>query len=76
MTSDRRSEMTAPERKVYENRLRRAAARQGLRLVKSRTRDPRALTYGVYWLADANNVLVTGEPGRGIADIAKWLGDA
>ena len=32
--------------KARENRLRRAAQRQGLRLVKSRTRDPLALAYG------------------------------
>lgn len=34
------------EEKIRENRLRRAAARQGLTLHKSRTRDPRALDYG------------------------------
>ena len=33
--------------KVYLNRLRRMAARQGYAIRKSRTRDPRALTYGV-----------------------------
>ena len=32
--------------KARENRLRRAAERQGFRLVKSRTRDPLALAYG------------------------------
>jgi hypothetical protein len=36
--------------KVHENRLRRAAERQGYRLVKSRRRDPRALDYGTYEL--------------------------
>jgi hypothetical protein len=34
--------------KVRENKARRAATRQGLRLVKTRTRDPLALTYGWY----------------------------
>ncbi len=38
--------MTTP--KSRENTARRAAARQGLRLVKSRTRDPLALAYGWY----------------------------
>jgi pyridoxine/pyridoxamine 5'-phosphate oxidase len=38
--------------KVREDRLRRAAKRQGLRLIKSRTRDPRARDYGGYWLMD------------------------
>jgi hypothetical protein len=41
------------EDKVRENRLRRMAYRQGLRLVKSRRRDPRALDYGSYALFDA-----------------------
>jgi hypothetical protein len=36
--------------KVRENRLRRMADRQGLRLVKSPRRDPRALGYGTYRL--------------------------
>lgn len=43
---------TDQETKVRENRLRRAAQRQGLALTKSRTRDPRALGYGLYALAD------------------------
>jgi hypothetical protein len=40
------------EEKIRENRLRRAARRQGLKLTKSRRRDPRALDYGRYWLTD------------------------
>ncbi len=49
--------------KVRENRLRRMAARQGLRLSKSRTRDTRAVDYGTYMLSDprlSNAVLVGG----------------
>lgn len=38
--------------KVRENRLRRAAQRQGLFLRKSGRRDPRAIDYGVYWLVN------------------------
>lgn len=38
--------------KVRENRLRRAADRQGLRLSKSRSRDPQAIDYGLYALVD------------------------
>ena len=38
--------------KVRENRLRRMATRQGLHLVKSRRRDPQALDFGTYGLAD------------------------
>jgi hypothetical protein len=46
--------------KVRENRVRRMAARQGLRLVKSRTRDPRALDYGSYMLLDGDRVVLGG----------------
>ncbi len=38
--------------KVKENRLRRMADRQGLRLLKSRRRDPRAYDFGGYMLVD------------------------
>lgn len=40
------------EIKVKENRLRRAADRQGLRLSKSRTRDPNGMDFGLYALID------------------------
>lgn len=42
------SGMDASTVKVRENRLRRMADRQGLRLVKSRRRDPLAVDYGRY----------------------------
>ncbi len=38
--------------KVRENRLRRMADRQGLRLMKSRSRDLNAIDYGLYGLVD------------------------
>ena len=38
--------------KVLENRLRRMADRHGYRLGKSRSRDPRAVDYGLYALID------------------------
>ncbi len=55
--------------KVRENRLRRMADRQGFRLMKSRARDPRDITYGGYMLVD----LVPGRNrgtnyGRGFQD--------
>jgi hypothetical protein len=54
--------MTDLTDKVEENRLRRVAARQGLRLVKSRRRDPRTSDYGTYMLLDAEtNAVVQGE---------------
>lgn len=47
--------------KVRENRLRRMASRQGLALVKSRRRDPRALDYGTYCLVNVQtNAIVAG----------------
>lgn len=49
--------MTDP--KVRENRLRRMAKRQGLELVKSRRRDPRALDFGAYQLVGASEVGAT-----------------
>ncbi|MGZ5379724.1 MAG: hypothetical protein ACXWD8_17520 [Mycobacterium sp.] len=77
-TADQLNAMTATEFKVYENRLRRAAARQGLRLEKSRLRDPRALGYGTYHLVNAatNRRAVYGSPkgyGLGLDDIARAL---
>jgi hypothetical protein len=45
--------MTAESDKVRENRLRRAAERQGYRLIKSRRRDPYALDFGLYGVVDA-----------------------
>lgn len=38
--------------KTRERRVRRMAERQGLRLVKSRRRDPLAKDYGLYMVAD------------------------
>ena len=54
------------EDKVRENKLRRMAERQGLRLEKSRRRDPRAYDYGTYQLVDANtNWLVASNHNTG-----------
>ncbi len=51
-----------PKTKTRENRLRETAKRQGLILIKSRRRDPRAIGYGGYMIANAeNNVVVAGE---------------
>jgi hypothetical protein len=44
--------MLMTEEKANENRLRRMAERQGLRLTKSRTRDPHGTDYGLYALID------------------------
>ncbi|MFE0532042.1 hypothetical protein ACFW0V_31015 [Micromonospora parva] len=44
--------------KVRENRLRRAARRQGLTLEKSRSRDPKALDFGTYHLRDESGKVI------------------
>jgi hypothetical protein len=48
--------MSPDQLKIYESRLRRAAARQGLELCKSRLRDPRARGYGGYILLDGATI--------------------
>lgn len=44
--------------KVRENRLRRAAKRQGKLIVKSKARDPRAVGYAGYMLVDLETATV------------------
>ena len=61
--------------KVYENRLRRMARRQGLILKKSRRRDPLATDYGKFQLIDEDNRVVH-TPGLDWLDIEQvedWL---
>ncbi len=70
--------MSPTEYKTYENRLRRAADRQGLQLAKSRSRDPRATDYGSYMLADrdTNSVVAYGSPsgyGLGLDEVDRAL---
>jgi hypothetical protein len=71
--------MGTPE-KVRENRLRRMAERQGLRLTRSRRRDPRAIDYGGYMIVDAetNVVMAGGTPVPfflSLDDVEAWLTD-
>jgi hypothetical protein len=63
--------------KVRENRLRRTAKRQGLRLTRNPRRDPRALDFGTYMLVDANDVLVQdfGWDHARRPEGASWLDD-
>jgi hypothetical protein len=52
--------------KIYENRLRRMAHRQGLSLAKSRRRDIRAKDWGTYRLLDTNSgSMVCGDTSNG-----------
>lgn len=62
-----------PAEKVRENRLRRAAERQGLILRKSRRRDPLSLTFGRWWVRDANNVLRSPEGGLTLNELEEYL---
>jgi hypothetical protein len=66
--------------KVRDNRLRRMADRQGYRLLKSRARDPRDLTFGGYQLVDVETGGLSfgyGNANRGYAadldGIEEWL---
>lgn len=67
--------------KVRENRLRHTAERQGLKLLKSRSRDQYSLTFGTYMLTDITSGLIaiqgnnTAQQGYGLDldDIEKYL---
>jgi hypothetical protein len=63
--------------KVRENRLRRMAARQGLRLARNPRRDPRAIDYGSYMLTDAHEATVAdfGWDNPRSPEGASWLDD-
>ena len=68
--TDRIRSMCALEYKVFENRCRRAAQRQLLRLRRIRRRDPLAWDYGRYELIDRDdNVVAAGE----LRDIYRYL---
>ena len=64
--------------KTREARLRRAAARHGLILSRSRTRDTRALDYGRYWLFAADSDVAVfgaknGRPNATLDEIEAYL---
>ena len=61
--------------KVRENRSRRAAKRRGLDLIKSRTRDPKALEYGRWWIVDleTREVIYGATERRTLEDVEDWL---
>ncbi len=66
------------EEKVMENRFRRALARRGYSLQKSRRRDPRALDYGGYMIIDpgTNSVIAGGSPrefSMSLSEVEAWL---
>ena len=60
--------------KFRENRVRRMASRQGLRLEKSKQRDPMALDYGKYNLVNGRAGHIDVFIGQGDLDqIEDWL---
>jgi len=59
------------EDKAHVNRVRRAAARQGLTLRKNRTRDPLALAYGWYVLRGKRELAHL----RTLEEEERWLAD-
>lgn len=67
--------------KVRENRVRRALDRQGFKLLKSRARDPRDLTFGGYMVVDHQfGGAVAGGHGNagrgysmGLEDVERWV---
>ena len=66
------------QQKVRENRLRRMAKRQGLAVRKSAARDPHALGYERFWIADAgtNATVFQGSeryPNLTLDEVEKWL---
>lgn len=65
--------------KIHLNRLRRVAFRQGLRLERSRRRDPRASDFATFRILDARTCrLVHGNPegfGLSLADVERILGE-
>lgn len=65
-TTDQINAMSDGEYKVYENRLRRMAERQGLRLEKARRRDTRARDWCTYRLMDpSTHTVVSHNPAYG-----------
>jgi hypothetical protein len=61
-----------------EQRLRRAAERQGYKLVKSRRRDPRALGYGRWYIVEAERNFIVigtegGHPNMDLDAVEEWL---
>jgi hypothetical protein len=59
--------------KIRENRARRAAARQGLTLVKSKRRDRRALDYAVWTIINTQTNAVEKDGRLSIDEVERFL---
>jgi hypothetical protein len=67
----RLDEMPAVELRVLENRLRRMAARQKMRVIKSKRRDKRAYDYATFALTTESNLVVAS--GMNLDELEKYL---
>ena len=70
--ADEETTMPEPPDRVHENRLRRMAERQGLRLTKSRRRDRRALDFGRLQLVHATTQKIV-HTGRTLDEVEAYL---
>jgi len=63
------------KKKVFENRMRHALARQGYRLMKSRLRDECAIDFGRYYIVDPdrNSIVARGNFRMMIEDVDRWV---
>lgn len=66
--------------KVRENRMRRMALRRGLRVVKCRRVDRKALGFGCYRIVDAASRRIVAGGGKkhfhwSLDDVEKWLAE-
>jgi hypothetical protein len=62
------------QEKVRENRARRAVDRRGLRLTKSRRRDPAAFDYGDWRILDGRGIVIEGaDHSMTLNDVERWL---
>jgi hypothetical protein len=68
-TPEQVAAMTPAQFKVYENRIRRIAARRRLSLHRTRRRDVGAWDYGTYRLASDGKTVASGQ----LSAIHAWL---
>lgn len=69
------STMADREFKAHEAMLRRAVARLGFQLIKSRRRDPQAIDFGNYWIVDPQTRFLVegGQWGMSLEEVEQWL---
>jgi hypothetical protein len=73
ITTSTKGATMADADKVRENRARRAAARQGFKLIKSKRRDPRALDYSTWTIINSQTGAVEKGDRMTIDDVEQFL---